>query len=131
MANTSTTSPTGPDQLYGLETLREEIQCYALPFGVIGTLSHILTLYTFLMLAHGLSPWRWRPNKRYKLDAWLASIGLCILVGTTIVTLVRCRQKWEFVLMAVWKLVLSVSLNGLSCKSLFFPNQVIDQTLAY
>ncbi|KAK0646959.1 hypothetical protein B0T16DRAFT_458834 [Cercophora newfieldiana] len=99
---------------FGLEALTAEIQCYALPFGALGTVSHALTLYTSIMLACGLSPWLLRPNKAFQMDATLAGVGLLIVLGTTIATLVKCRQRWEFVLVAFWKLALSVSLNGLS-----------------
>lgn len=104
---------------FGLEALTAEIQCYALPFGILGTVSHALTLYTSIMLACGRSPWLLIKNKSFKMDAVLAVVGLLIVLATTIATMVKCRQRWEFVLIAFWKLALSVSFNGLSRK---WPN---------
>jgi len=114
--NTTLPAAEGAVHPFGLETLTEEIQCYALPFGAIGTTSHILTLYTSLMLAHGRWPWLWKLNTKSTLDASLARAGLLVVLGTTIATLVKCKQRWEFVLIAFWKLTLSVSLYGLSCR---------------
>jgi fluoride ion exporter CrcB/FEX len=96
-------------------TLKEEIQCYSLPYGGIGFASHILTYYTFIILACGRSPWQpWRMLDSWKLDLILGLLGLLITMSTSIYTAVRCHNRWQFVLIAVWKLTLSISLTAMS-----------------
>ncbi len=100
---------------YSNGSLEEEIQCYSLPYGAIGFLSHILTYYTIGVLSAQRHPWApWKRNKRNGLDIWLALIGL---VGTIIIsalTMVRCRSRWQFIAIAAWKLDLSVTFGCLS-----------------
>src|SRR5262245_4249847 len=91
-----------PGYHYG-GTPREQIRCYALPFGAIGFSSHVLTYLTVLCLTNGRSPWfpctrlRWR---RFNLG--LGYLGLIITLPLTVLTMVRCRKSWSFILIAVW-----------------------------
>jgi hypothetical protein len=64
-------------------SLKDELKCYTLPFGVIGFISHLLTYYTVVMLALGFSPWRWRQNTHWKFDFVLSSISLLWTLGAT------------------------------------------------
>ena len=41
-------------------TLKDEMLCYALPFGAIGFASHLLTYYTLHMLLAARSPWSFK-----------------------------------------------------------------------
>ena len=74
----------------------------------------MLTLYTILMLSHGYTPGF--PKRRLVggwLDKGLAVVGVCGTLASTVYTMVRCRRRWAFVFMAIWKLSLSVSLNAM------------------
>ncbi|KAF8248016.1 hypothetical protein K440DRAFT_681310 [Wilcoxina mikolae CBS 423.85] len=94
--------------------MQSEIQCYTLPYGAIGFVSHILTYYTIVMLSAGLSPLRpWKKLKAPKWDMFLGVVGLLIGTLITVLTIYRCRQRWQFLLIAVWKSTLSVSLGAL------------------
>ncbi|KAF8242305.1 hypothetical protein K440DRAFT_565706 [Wilcoxina mikolae CBS 423.85] len=96
-------------------SLYSEIHCYALPYGAIGFLSHILTYYTIIVLSLGRSPLRpWKRLNSPKLDMFLALTGLLIGVILTIFSMVRCRQRWQFLLIAIWKAMLSITLGALS-----------------
>ena len=96
-------------------SLEEEIQCYSLPYGAIGFLSHILTYYTIAVLAVQRHPWApWKRNKRSGLDIWLAVIGLIGTIIISTLTMVRCRSRWQFIAIAAWKLDLSVTFGFLS-----------------
>ena len=95
-------------------SLKDEIKCYALPFGAIGFVSHLLTYYTIVMLGIGKSPWRWRENRHWKLDFVLSVTGLLWTLAASILTMVRCRQKWQFMLLAFWKLMLSLTLSSMA-----------------
>jgi len=93
-------------------TIQEQIRCYALPFGAIGFASHILTYLTVLCLALGRSPWRpWRELKGRKLNLAFGILGLAITVPLTILVMVRCRNSRSFILIAVWKLILSATMS--------------------
>jgi len=102
-----------PDR--GNGTLHSEIACYALPYGLIGTTSHVLTWYTISILTFGrspLAPWRKLGSPRF--DMFLAATGLLAGLVLTIFTMIRCQQRWQFMLIAGWKALLSVSLGAFS-----------------
>ena len=93
-------------------TIQEQIHCYALPFGAIGFASHILTYLTVLCLALGRSPWRpWRQLEGHTPNLAFGILGLTITVPLTILVMVRCRNSRSFILIAVWKLILSVTMS--------------------
>lgn len=92
-------------------TLSEEIQCYGIPYGGIGFASHILTYYTLACLYVGSQPLF--PWNRIKHTGWGSFLGLITFIGSialAVFTLIRCRNRWQFVLIAVWKICLSATL---------------------
>jgi hypothetical protein len=96
-------------------TLAEELQCYGLPYGGIGFASHILTYYTIIMLSHQRSPLMpWKRNHHKWIDITLTIFGLVASITLAVLTILRCRNRWQFVAMATWKLVLSVTFGILS-----------------
>jgi hypothetical protein len=100
---------------YANGTLAEELKCYGLPYGGIGFASHILTYYTIIMLSHQRSPWMpWKGNRHKWIDITLAIFGLIVSIILTVLTILRCRNRWQFVAMATWKLILSVTYGILS-----------------
>ncbi|KAM7197519.1 hypothetical protein V8F33_005485 [Rhypophila sp. PSN 637] len=102
-------SPTGNG------TVHDEIQCYALPYGAIGFASHILTYMTVICLSLGrnpLMPWLRLKNRRFNLG--ISVLGFLISFPLTVVTMVKCKNTWSFILIAVWKLVLSTTLTAMS-----------------
>lgn len=96
-------------------SIQEQLQCYALPYGLIGFVSHLLTYWTMIFLARGrdpLLPWK---LLRYKMFNFIIStVGLLITVMLTILTMIRCRNDWQIILIAVWKLVFSVTLSAMA-----------------
>lgn len=131
------TSFIGPGR--GNGSLKDEIECYSLPFGGLGFVSNVLTYYTIIMFGFGLSPWKpfaspflccIRPCGigRGPFIQWvklhggwdefiLGAASFLISVPLALYTIYRCRIGWEFVLMAVWKTTLSATLTfmGLHC----------------
>ncbi len=96
-------------------TIKEELQCYGLPYGGIGFASHILTYYTIIMLSYQRAPWwPWKKNNHKHVDAILAFIGMIATIILSILTILRCRNRWQFIAMASWKMVLSITLGCLS-----------------
>jgi len=54
------------------------------------------------------------PWKRIKGGCWdllLGAASLLVTVGLSIYTMVRCRDQWQFVTIAMWKLCLSMMLG--------------------
>ncbi|KAK0627467.1 hypothetical protein B0T14DRAFT_474270 [Immersiella caudata] len=93
-------------------TIQEQITCYALPYGAIGFSSHILTYLTVLALSLGRDPLMpWRPLRHKWLDIGIAVSSFCIGLTMTVLTMVRCRNTWPFILIAVWKQVFSTTLT--------------------
>ncbi|KAH3914070.1 hypothetical protein HBI56_053750 [Parastagonospora nodorum] len=88
-----------------------EITCYALPYGAVGIISHLLTYWTIAWMAVGQIPlWPWHRMTTWRFDMFLAALALCTCVPIASITMHRCRLSWHFLLICIWKLVTSVSL---------------------
>ena len=94
------------------QTLSEEILCYSIPYGGIGFGSHLLTYYTVACLWNGRRPLMpWRHLKHTVRNCFLNAISFILAVGLGAFTLIRCRNRWQFALIAVWKISLSSTLT--------------------
>lgn len=93
-------------------SLSEEIKCYSLPYGGIGFLSHILTYWALFWLGFGRKPY-WPCSKLSAglFDLFLAFIQTVISIAIAGYTIHRCQNRWQFVLIAVWKVVLSLEVG--------------------
>lgn len=92
------------------------LQCYNLPFGALGFISHVLTYYTIVCLWYDRSPIWPFPSHRLTLgplDFVLSFVGLAACIATAAITINNCKNTWQLLLIAVWKLSMSV-LNGLT-----------------
>jgi hypothetical protein len=88
-----------------------EIQCYALPYGALGLISHLLTYWTIACVSWGRIPiWPKRRIKECNYDIFLAILALCTCIPIASITMNRCRLSWHFLLICIWKLLTSVSL---------------------
>jgi hypothetical protein len=95
-----------------VDTPQAEIQGYGLPYGGLGFVSHLLTYFTVVCLGltqDPLMPWKkirhpWR-------SFCLGLVSLILSVGFAIFTIVRGASTWQFVTIAVWKVVLSTFLG--------------------
>ncbi|TFK29559.1 hypothetical protein FA15DRAFT_664107 [Coprinopsis marcescibilis] len=97
-----------------LESFAEEIQCYSLPYGLLGFISHVLTYYTIVCLWFGRKPlWPFSRVSFSRFDLALGGFGLLISTLLSIVTIVRCKDTWQLLVIAVWKMSMSL-LNGLT-----------------
>jgi hypothetical protein len=73
-------------------SFEDDIKCYALPYGVLGFVSHMLTYYAYGMLLRKLGPRR-HNLKRKKLDIFLSIFGLVATVTIAIVNGKRCSHN--------------------------------------
>ena len=90
-------------------TVADEIKCYSLPYGGIGFLSHFLTYWTIFWLGHGRKPYfPFSLLSAGKLDLCLSILQMVITVSIAAFTMSRCRSRWQFILIAMWKLVMSL-----------------------
>ena len=92
-------------------SIQTDIQCYSLPYGGIGFISHMLTYETLLCLTFSHSPWRpYKRLKKWELDAVFGCISLLSAGVVSVVAVLRCRFAWPFILLIAWKMSLSVAL---------------------
>ncbi|KAI9768675.1 MAG: hypothetical protein M1839_003983 [Geoglossum umbratile] len=89
-----------------------QIQCYSLPYGAIGFVSHILTYWTLFCMVKGIRPLMfWKPITKRLWGVWLAATMLVLTISVSVWTIVRCREDWQLLVIAVWKLTMSVTLG--------------------
>lgn len=91
--------------------LQDGIKCYGLPYGGFGFLSHVLTYWTIFCLNISRSPWRLAKLDKYVTDLIFALISVTLTVAFSALAMVRCRNEWPLVLIATWKMLLSLSLG--------------------
>jgi hypothetical protein len=92
-------------------TSAQEVQCYSIPYGGIGFASHILTYYTLACLWYGRKPLcPTRSLKHALLDSFWAVLTLILAVGLAAFTIIRCRNRYEFMLIAIWKIFMTTLL---------------------
>ena len=89
------------------------LKCYNLPFGVIGFVSHIFTYWTIVWLWHGRRPlWPYHEVVLKTPDLVANTLGFIICVILSAMTLNSCKNHWELMAIAIWKLSTSL-LNAL------------------
>jgi hypothetical protein len=104
----------GSSDLLSQQIPLSELQCYSLPFGGLGFTSHILTYWTINCLWLGRRPlWPFEKIHHSKLDVILGSLGLVLCVVMSVITMVHCRNTWQLLVIAVWKMSMSL-LNGIT-----------------
>ena len=96
----------------GSSSVQAELQCYGLPYGAIGFVSHILTYWAVLLIASKRRPLMpWKKLEHNVLDLILSSGSVIVSVLLAVLTIVRCRNSWQFLVIAVWKTTLSFTLG--------------------
>ena len=91
-----------------LQCYQKDAQCYALPYGVLGFISHLLTYYSTILNALGRRPFLpGRKQERTTLNIALAFAQLVTTVIPAALTVARCRG--EFQRIAVWMVFTSVT----------------------
>lgn len=109
-AQTSNTSTSNPD----LKDIAEQIQCYNLPYGGIGFLSHVLTYYAIACVGLGLRPLTpWLLTTRWTFDIVISLISLTTSNTMAIITMYNCRHEWQFLLLGVWNAIVSCTLGAM------------------
>lgn len=111
-------------ELERLAALRLEISCYALPYGGLGFTSHMLTYYTIGALAYGCQPLRpWKPLEGKWWDRPLAIVQVVGTVTFSAITMARCHQRWEFVLVALWMMTTAITLSVITIVGPLAPDR--------
>lgn len=123
LINTTTVSPGN--------TIQDDLRCYALPYGGIGFASHIMTYYTVVMLSRHLSPWLIRKNRLWVLDICLTILGLIGTTISTLYTMVKCRGAWQFILLAMWKFILSLTLSAGGISTVWMARKKAKDQVGY
>jgi len=93
-------------------TPQEEMQCYNLPYGALGFISHLITYYTLVCLWRRVRPmWPTKKMNSWKWDVFVGIWAFIIPVMIAIFTIVRCRNRWEFLTLGIWKMFMSAMLG--------------------
>ncbi|KAF8653569.1 hypothetical protein AX16_003879 [Volvariella volvacea WC 439] len=89
--------------------LVSEMECYALPYGALGFVSHVLTYWTIGCLCLGRKPFF--PFLKLDYGLWgliWCGLGLALSTGMAIKTVTNCKNTWQLLVIAVWKLFMSL-----------------------
>lgn len=94
----------------GVHSLSSDILCYAFPFGIMGWITHLVSLYVIAILSLGRRPLR--PSQfldHDRMDAGLSVVGILMSLGVSIPMIVHCRNDKWVTLMAASKTATSVA----------------------
>lgn len=94
-------------------TLESHVQIYAIPYGVLGFLSHLLTFYVILCHLFGRRPLL--PWQRLQKETWnivLVSLSSLATVILSAVTLARTRGSQPLMILAGMQIVLGVLVDA-------------------
>lgn len=93
-------------------TPAEEMQCYGLPYGGLGFASHLITYYTLVCMWCRVKPYApWKKLESPWLDFALGAFSMIISVSLATFTIIRCRNRWQFMVIAIWKIFMSATLG--------------------
>jgi hypothetical protein len=103
----------------------DDLECFGVPFGALGFLSELVLLYTTCCLLFGVKPSPWSPFQPKKFRFFQpAERGWCNLllgIATTItiaplavLTMIRCRTRWELVLVCIFRMGIGMSVGTLA-----------------
>ena len=107
-------------------TPQEEMQCYSLPYGALGFVSHLITYYSLVCLWFRVRPlWPTKKMNSWKWDLFVGIWAFIIPVAIAIFTIVRCRNGWQFLTIGIWKMFMSAML-GCSTISAALSTRPID-----
>jgi hypothetical protein len=91
-------------------TLEGQLQCYAIPYGGMGFVSHLLLAYTYLCVATPsrapLWPWRTSLNRPYSIALWVTT--LFGQFGLNLYHIVLCHFGWQLSAVTAGKLLLNL-----------------------
>lgn len=94
------------------EQWAHDIKCYAIPYGVIGFVSHLWTYWTIVCLIYYRKPYfPFLPISNSRIDPFLAiaqGLGTAVLTGFNIS---RCKLSWQLVCISAWKMTFSLGLT--------------------
>jgi len=115
----------------GNGTVIDELSCYSLPYGGIGFAGHVLTYWTVALLVAGRRPIQpWEDLKYQKVDLAFDALSLILSLPFAILTIYRCLSTWQYVLLAVWKTTLAISLSAISFqRSWSIPKDIQDMKI--
>ncbi|KAF2671237.1 hypothetical protein BT63DRAFT_210961 [Microthyrium microscopicum] len=92
--------------------INSELQCYSLPYGGYGFLSHVLTYYTVICTMFGRRPFApWSELQKGRFDIFLTIFSTLGTIIPASFTISSCRNRWQFILLGVWKLMLALCSN--------------------
>jgi len=100
--------------------LVEEIKCYGLPYGLVGFISHLLTVYTVINIMRGYEPFRpWNRTTGSTIGLTLSVLSFASS-AIALRTVIECRSHWQLVLTGLWKFILSLTSSAISLSSAWF-----------
>ena len=102
------------------KALEDKFQQYSLPYGVLGAISHILTLWVMGCHFYGRTPWvPWRPLK-YNFFNMSSTVGSSLVsIGIAVFTLSRIQETQALVVLAAMQVVLSLMLDAVNVHRYF------------
>ena len=105
-------------------TLESHVQIYAIPYGVLGFLSHVLTFYVILCHLFGrrpLLPWQYLQKTTWNIV--LVTLSSLIFVVLSAFTLARTRGSHPLMILAGIQIVLGVLVDAVHVHRLMVKSE--------
>jgi len=102
------------------KALEEKFQQYSLPYGVLGVISHMLTLWVMSCHFYGRRPWMPRRYLKYNFFNMCSTVGSSLVsIGIAIFTLSHVQETQALVVLAAMQVVLSLMLDAVNVHRYF------------
>jgi len=102
------------------KALEDKFQQYSLPYGVLGVISHILTLWVMSCHFYGRTPWMpWRYLEYGLFNMCSTVISSLVSIGIAIFTLSRVQETQALVVLAAMQVVLNLMLDAVNVHRYF------------
>lgn len=95
-------------------TLEEQVQCYSIPYGGVGFVSHLATFYIIIMLAIQRRPSTWGKTRHRTFDQVISVVSIVTTVAAWVIHMSQCESFQYLVTIAAWELVYSIIFGCMS-----------------
>jgi hypothetical protein len=94
--------------------LREQLECYSIPYGGIGFASHFMAYYVAVMLCYKRSPWAFRRTRYQAYGQIISTVSIIAIIATGTANIAWCNFDNSVRAVAIWEMLVSLFVGMVS-----------------